>query len=232
MPHNALTFLFCPRIQSSPVIRRSPVVHRHLAWLVPLILVFAWLTAPHVATAQTNDARPESYTRGLHVDGMLGGSTVSYEGSDGVDPGAVFSGRIGYGFTDLFGIFVDVSVGGYSREQEFSRSLYEEDYVAGFFDLGAQFNFRSGKQWVPYAEISLNGFATGDEFENGLSGGGFTIGGGLKYYLTDAWALNGRVQVGGHELDTAEVRGQRFDDVNEEATTTRLAFGLTWYVLR
>lgn len=219
-------------LRTKPNARASHTRSSLVRWGALLLLVLAWITAPSAASAQSSDVRPESYTRGLYVDGMLGGSTVSYDESDGVDPGILFTGRIGYGFTDLFGIFVEFGGGGYSRKQDFSRSLYEEDYVAGFFDLGAQFNIRSGKQWVPYAEISLNGFAAGDEFENGLSGGGFTVGGGVKYYITDAWALNGRVQLAGHELDTAEVRGQRLDDVNEAATTTRFAFGLTWYVLR
>lgn len=232
MTHNALTSLLCPHIHLSPVIHRSPAVHRPSAWVVFLVLILAWFTAPDVATAQTNDARPESYTRGLYVDGMLAGSTVSYDGSDGVDPGAVFSGRVGYGFTDLFGIFAEVGAGAYASEQDLTEVVHPDNYVAGFFDLGVQFNFRSGKVWVPYAEIALNGFATGDEFENNLSGGGLTLGGGLKYYLTDAWAFNGRLMLTGHTIETVDVDGRRFQDVEEDAASTRFAFGLTWYVLR
>lgn len=197
-----------------------------------LLLVLAWTMAPSTASAQSDDTRPDSYTRGLYVDGMLAGSSVSYDGSDGVDPGAVFSGRIGYGFTDLFGIFVEVGVGAYASTQDLSELVHPQDYIAGFFDLGAQFNFRSGKEWVPYADIALNGFATGDEFENSLSGGGFTIGGGVKYYITDAWALNGRLLLTGHSIDSVDLEGRRFADVDGEATSTRFAFGLTWYVLR
>lgn len=232
MTHNARSSLTSRLTIPEPVVRHSRVIRRCSAWVVLLIFVFGWSVTPDAATAQTDDARPDSYTRGLYVDGMLAGSTVSYDGSDGVDPGAVFSGRIGYGFTDLFGIFLELGAGAYASEQDLTDVVHPNNYAAGFFDLGVQFNFRSGKAWVPYADLALNGFATGDEFENNLSGGGLTLGGGLKYYITDAWAFNGRLLLTGHNIETIDVGGREFRDVEGDATSTRFAFGLTWYVLR
>lgn len=213
-------------------VRRSKMPVRSVTGALLLMLCLVGGLAPSAARAQSNDTRPDSYTRGLYIDGMLGGSSISYDASDGVDPGVLASGRIGYGFTDLFGIFLEFGGGAYAADQDLTRAIHPQDYVAGFFDLGAQFNFRSGKEWVPYAEISLNGIATADEFENSLSGGGLTLGGGVKYYITDAWALNGRIQVTGHSIESADLEGVRFENVDEDATSTRFAFGLTWYVLR
>jgi hypothetical protein len=224
--------LFSLQHPVNPLVLQSPSPSNIIRCAAFLVLVFVWALTPTSAAAQYDDPRPESYTNGLYVNGMTGLSTISYDGSDGVDPGLLFSGRIGYGFTDLFGLFIEFGLGGYGSTQDVSETIHPEDYGAGFFDLGAQFNFRSGKVWVPYAEVALNGFATADDSENGLSGGGFTIGGGLKYYVTDAWALNGRVQLGGHALDTVEIGGEQTNDVDLEASTTRFSFGLTWYVLR
>ena len=88
--------------------------------------------APSAASAQSGDERPESYTKGLYVDGVGGRSGISYDGSDGTDSGVFFARRIGDDFTDVFGMFVEFGAGGYGREQDFSglstRTIMPPDF--------------------------------------------------------------------------------------------------------
>lgn len=201
------------------------------ALVLVVLLSLACLTPPS-AYAQSDDARPQSYTKGLYVQGMLSGGALAFDDFDGTDPGFTFSGRLGYGITNTFGLFAEFDAGVFNAESEFTEVVHAPEYVVGAFNVGGQFNFRSGKQWVPYGELALTGLITGDELSNTFSAGGLTVGGGVKYYLTDSWALDGRLHLSPIEISSLDYAGQELEGLDVNAVSTRFSVGLTWFVTR
>lgn len=200
--------------------------------LVLVVLVSLVGLTPPSAYAQSDDTRPQSYTKGLYVQGMLSGGTLAFDDFDGTDPGFSFSGRLGYGITNTFGLFAEFDAGAFNAESEFTEVVHTPEYVVGAFNVGGQVNFRSGKKWVPYGELALTGLVTGDELSNTFSAAGLTVGGGVKYYLTDSWALDGRLHLSPVEISSLDYDGQDLEGVDVNAISTRLSIGVTWFVTR
>lgn len=197
-------------------------------------LILLLLLLPGLTFAQPDDARAESTTEGFYVQGMLSGGTMSFSDFDDVDAGATFSGRLGYGFTRSIGVFAGFEFGEFANNSGFTEEVhaFNSGYVLGSFDLGAQYNFRAGEQWVPYAELAYTRLITGDELSNTFSANGVTLGGGLKYHLTDTWALNGRVQVSPINVFSLDYNGQELDNQEWGGVSTRVSVGLTWFPFR
>ena len=199
---------------------------------VPLVVLFFLL--PATTLAQVTEDQPASTTKGVYFEGLVSGGTMSFGDFDGVDAGATFSGRLGYGITNSIGLFAGFQAGRFASNSDFTGTVHSPDdaYVLGSFDLGAQYNVRSGREWVPYAELSYTRLITGDGFSNTFSANGLTLGAGMRYYVTETWALNGRVQASPVNVYSLDYNGQELDNQEWSGLSTRLSVGLTWFPFR
>jgi len=82
--------------------------------------------------------------------------------------------KAGYGFSRLFTLYLGIE-GAEMNAGDFSGDENEE-FGLGFAELGAQFNFRTGK---PAAV-----FDPDEDSDITFTGGGITLGGGLKYFVS------------------------------------------------
>lgn len=175
------------------------------------------------------EAPVRSNTSKLFVQAHLNGTGLSVEGED-AENGGGFGLKLGYGFSPLFTLYagfdaasMDAAGGG--------------SYSYGFFDLGGQFNFRSGAHaLVPYLDLALSGQAAvfdadGEDFT--FSGAGVTLGGGLKYFVSPVLALDGSLTTTLGRFTTVEYDGVSVEDEEGLGTTgARFGLGLSWYPQR
>lgn len=142
--------------------------------------------------------------------------------------------KFGYAFNQLFTIYVGID--GAKMDREVAPELqseYGSSTAVGHFDLGSQLNFRAGHALVPYLDASLSGVAESLTFErrrHRYSGFGVTIGGGVKYFLSRKFAVDGGISI-------ALARFRQVQSVeqtrasNAGVATSRLNLGITWYPL-
>ena len=182
-------------------------------------------TVPPASIAAAPAAR--SHTGKLFLQAHLNGTGLSVEESD-AESGNGFGLKVGYGFSPLFTLYagfdaasMDATGGG--------------EYAYGLFDLGGQFNFRSGAHaLVPYLDVALSGQAAildvaGDDLT--FSGAGISFGGGLKYFVSPALALDGSLTVTRGSFREAEYLGER-ETVDATANGARFGLGISWYPVR
>ena len=208
---------------------------------VPTLLLLGALAAP-AALGQARYDAVRSNTQGFFVEGGLGGTSVSISDGDRdreTDGGGALGVRLGYGFNRRLALYA--AVGGAAIKpddntfEEFSGS---DTYGLGNVDLGLEVNFGNpARRLVPYLNVALSGVAAtfdlpGTRDELTFSGGGLTLGGGLKYHFAPGLALNGSLQGYGGTFNRLELGGEKFDDADfndEDYRGARLGVGLTWY---
>lgn len=139
--------------------------------------------------------------------------------------------KAGYGFSRLFTLYLGIE-GAEMNAGDFSGDENEE-FGLGFAELGAQFNFRTGKPAaIPYAEIALTGqaavFDPDEDSDITFAGGGITLGGGLKYFISKTFALDLGLLFTFGNFSEVE-RGDETIDIDQNTTSTRLNFGLSWF---
>ena len=138
---------------------------------------------------------------------------------------------MGYGFGSIFTLYTgyDLSLVG--------TDLLDGTVIAGTFDLGARLHLPVGRpEFVPYVEAALSGFVLLDEDENGsdgFGGGGYTLGGGALYFLSERVALRGGVDATFGSYNTVFVDGQSSDlGTGFDATNVRVQLGMAFYPFR
>lgn len=184
-------------------------------------------TAPKAKTADVPAVR--SNTEKLFLQAHLNGTGLSVDGSD-AESGSGFGIKIGYGFSPLFTLYAGLD--GASMD-----GVGGTDYGYGLFDIGGQFNFRSGANaLVPYLDVALTGQAAvfdeaGEEVT--FSGAGFTFGGGLKYFLSPVIALDASLTATVGSFTTVEYDGVSVSDEDGlDSSGSRFSLGVSWYPVR
>ena len=214
--------------------------------LLVCALAFALGSAAR-ATAQLYEPPPPT-TKGLLLDAHLNGVRYGIEtgfistapdGSvtddasvDYTASGAGFGLGVGYGFGDVFTLYAgyDLSLVG--------TDLLEGVAVAATIDLGARFHLPTATpQMVPYVQASLSGFVLLDEDRgdgsSGFGGGGYTLGGGALYFLSERVALRGGVDATFGAYSTLFIDGEASDLGTEfDAATVRVQLGFAFYPFR
>lgn len=142
-------------------------------------------------------------TTGLFTRGYISGNGLSGDG--GSISGRGIGVKLGYGFnpstTAYFGLSAaNMEVGSLS-----------------YFDMGMQYNFIRASALVPYIDVALSGI--GDDA--GTSGVGITAGGGVKYFVSPVFAVDG-----GMLLNFSSIEG------GESVTGARLNLGVAWFPFR
>lgn len=177
-----------------------------------------------------------SHTQKLFLQAHLNGTGLSVDGND-AENGSGFGLKVGYGFSPLFTLYAGLDAAS-------MNGAGGVDYGYGLFDIGGQFNFRSGANaLVPYLDVALTGQAavfedSGTVFgepgaEITFSGAGLTFGGGLKYFVSPVLALDGSLTATVGSFTTVEYDGVSVsDDEGIDANGARFSFGISWYPVR
>lgn len=178
-------------------------------------------------------AQRRSNTTGLFLNAHLSGNSASYDFdnfdafADESDSGGGLGVQIGYGFSPLVTLYLGINGAAMDSDD------VEDAYTLAHVDLGGQFNFQSGRSAaVPYATVALSARQVNFETDFGdvnFNGGGLTLGGGLKYFLSPKVALD--VGLTGTFGTFTEIDfGDAAFDINEiDATSVRLALGLSFF---
>lgn len=168
-----------------------------------------------------------SNTNGLFLQAHLNGTGLSVDSED-AEGGNGFGLKAGYGFSPLFTLYAGFDAANMD-------AIGGGDYAYGFFDLGAQFNFRSGAHaLVPYIDVALSGQAAildvaGDDLT--FSGAGLSFGGGVKYFVSPVLALDGALTVTRGSFNEAEYLGDR-ETLDVTTNSARIGLGISWYPFR
>lgn len=205
-----------------------------VATLVAGCIAVGGLQPTHAQSTSTPaDPEPESFTERLfvHLHGSVQGHDIA---SDDVDSGGGFGLKLGYGFTPTYTLYVGLDVAGMAADNPQTAATFGDNYALVYFDVGSQFNFRSGEKAVPYLDVALTGVASGTE-QGGtdvtLSGSGLSVGGGVKYFLSPAFALDGALHLSTGGYRQSDVNGDT-RDIDASYFGTRLQAGLSWYPFR
>lgn len=197
--------------------------------LLLLPLVAGSLLVSSAAGAQ--DAAP-SKTTGFLLGAHLNASSLNIspdEGEDETYSGGGLGFTIGYGFSNLLTLYLNVD--GAALEDD------GDEFTLGQADLGARFSFGGGaRRLVPYLDVALSGISAQDEIETGegdvdieLRGGAFTFGGGLEYFFSPRFALDAGLKISVGSFTEAEIDGETIDDLDDNtATTARINIGVSF----
>lgn len=180
--------------------------------------------------AQENESRTEK----LFLNVTLGAQGLYFDGAGMKenDPGGSISLRAGWGFTELFTLYLSLNG---AQMNGGGNPFVGDDYEWGALELGGRFNFRSGKKLVPFADAALRAVAVvREDIDLEYLGGGITLGGGASYYLTPAVALEVGLRLGWggfNEVEQGTVM-LALDPDDFGYAESRLSFGLVFYPFR
>lgn len=185
----------------------------------------------------TDDVQAQrSNTRGLFLNAHLNATTIGYDQDDfDTQTGGGLGVQFGYGVSNLVALFLGVDGSVMSNED------VEDAFTLAHVDVGAQFNFGKPRSAArPYGVIALTfrqaTFDLGEgnrAFEVDFSGGGLTLGGGLKYFFSRAVALDVGLNLTFGEFTDVEVGGVTVQDALDlNATSGRFVVGLSWFPSR
>lgn len=214
----------------------TKLMHNAFALLIAVLLLLGGSSTAQAQQndAETMDAEAVSYTEKWYFHAHLGAHSQNVANRDDVDGGGGFGLRVGYGVSPLTTLYLGLDFAGMSTENAVTRGTFGDDYGLGTFELGAQFNFRRDKKLVPYFDAALIG--VGSVVDEGgrevsLTGGGFGLGGGVKYFVSPEFALDGGLYLSAGGYTEQEVNGET-QDIDASFSNGRLIVGVSWYPFR
>jgi opacity protein-like surface antigen len=191
------------------------------------------LAAPAAAQTAVQSAAPASSSKGFFLGGHLNGSSVTADDlSDDARSGGGAGLQLGWGFTPRLALFTELTVASLDDEEGGTVGF-------GHFDIGVRYAFTGPtRRFVPSIEAAITGRALaqddsdlgdGQTGDVSLTGAGFTIGGGVQYYVRPTLALGAAIKWTGGKFTTAEVDDVEIEDLDIDATSARFNIGITWY---
>lgn len=187
-----------------------------------------------IGTADRASAQ-RSHTEGLFLNLHLNGAGIGYADDEfGSQSGGGLGGQIGYGVSRLVTIYLGVDFSAMSSEN------VENIFGLAHADLGVHLNFGDARSAArPYVNLAFNGRAAAFDLDDSagseveLSGGGATLGGGLKYFLSRAVALDvGAAFTFGTFTDVTVGSVSASNAIDIDATSGRFMVGLSFYPTR
>jgi hypothetical protein len=180
--------------------------------------------------AQTH--QPDPSTRGFSFGGHIAvvGANPDQFDLNGQSTNPVRVTTAGGGLTVAYGVneWLTVALNGDGRESEDDRHL-------SFADLGAQFFLPGWNRLLPHFDVALTGGRVEFEAAGGAidtRGAGLSVGGGVLYFLSRSFALDGTLLRTAGDLDPS-ADGERVKDVGAiDVSGTRFLIGVRWYPWR
>lgn len=196
--------------------------------------VFVAAAAAFVAVGPVHAQR--STTRGFNVGAHVTGAGLEVEDGDERDDGAGGGFHVGYGVNRTVTLLLQVDGAGFMLRE----GAIEGEWTMAHVDLGARFNFASPRRrWIPYLQAALTGrgVSVKDPIVNGerqdsdvtFSGGGFSGGAGLLFYLEETLALEVQGMATGGEFSEVEVNDVTVSGLEIDATSSRFTLGVSWW---
>jgi opacity protein-like surface antigen len=188
-----------------------------------------------LTVATSAEAQESSRTEKLMLSFGLGGASIdSDELESERETGGGFSAQLGWGFTRRFTLLADASGAVLGGD--------DEEFVLVHFDLLGRFHLGSTRgKWIPYLEGGLSarvaavddliiddGSGNPQQVDLEISGGGLTLGGGILYHLSPAWALGASLRITSGEFSTVKFNNVSIEGFEVDATSTRFNIGVTW----
>ena len=211
--------------------------HR-FAQRIALVALCFWgmspIAVPVLAQKDAGSTYIASNTEKLFLQFSLDGQQLifSEDRRDANDTGGGISARAGWGFSQLFTLYLGLNG---ARMEGRGNPFVEDDYDWGAVEIGGRFNFRSGKQLVPFADVALRGVAAvREDIDLEFLGGGITLGGGVAYFVSPAIALEAGFRFGGGGFNEVRVGALSLDIDPDDFGygETRFSFGIVAYPLR
>lgn len=180
-------------------------------------------------------AAQESTTRGFNVGLHLSGQSLTPEDGDRSNAGGAGI-VVGYGFNRTVELFLQID----GSQFDVQNAAVEGDWTMGHADLGVRFHFANSlRTWVPYLEAAIGGravnvtdgvintVAQSDDIT--LSGGSFTLGGGILFYFNETFAADLQLALSGGRFTDVKVGNVTFTGGELDATSTRFNIGVSWW---
>lgn len=222
-----------------------------------LLLVALLFATPLLAQAQSGkrgyygERRYSRYqpsnTEGFFLHGHLTAAGLEIEDFES-DGGGGFGLKVGYGLNPIVTLYVgfdaavieDLEFPGLDLGRRFDNALFINDEVGYFsLDLGTQLHFGGGRRkFVPYLDLALSysGIAyelddrVFDEEDITISGGGLSVGAGIKYFVSPTLALDFSISGTGSEYEDVTIDGEEIHlPLELDASAGRVGFGISWY---
>jgi hypothetical protein len=205
--------------------------------ILGLLAFSAAATTLQAQTAPLPSIVLRSSTSKVFFSSALNGSLIDVEERDGTDSGAGLMFGVGYGFTSNFAMFVEAT-GANLRSDAPDDGLFH-------FDFGARYHFANPtSELIPFLDAALTGRVVSQDdapfCEIGgcqvgaldMSGVGFTFGGGVMYFATPTFALNGALKATVGEFTDVSFDNVTVSGFELDATTWRLNLGVVWFPRR
>jgi opacity protein-like surface antigen len=192
------------------------------------------VTTAVVAAPLSAQRAPASSTRGFFAGIHLNGSSVKFDGDgdEETESGPGLGFQLGYGFTRKVALYFDGT--GAALEGDGGN-----DVGLAHGEIGVRYAFTGPtRRFVPFLEAGIAGMAlveddaeleTGSTGDVSLSGAGFTLGGGVQYYVSPKFALGAGLKFTSGEFTTFKVDNLSVGGFDTDATTTRINLGFVWY---
>ena len=176
-----------------------------------------------------------STTRGLHLGFHLEGASLKVEDGDPAGGGGA-GFRVGYGFNRIFTLYLEAD--GVAAEAG-NPEVFAGDWTLGHAEIGARFHFANSlRAWVPYLEVAVGSRAakvTNVEAGNqawedvNITGGAFSLGGGLYAYLTETVALEVGLKFSSGQFTKIDLGPLSLENLDIDAQSTRFQVGIVWW---
>jgi hypothetical protein len=188
----------------------------------------AALLVPSAVVAQ------RSTTRGFTLGAHLQAASLTVEDGD-PDSGGGLGIRAGYGFNRMFTGYLEVDGIAFDVENPELNGTWSMAHV----DLGMRFNFANSlRRWVPFLEAAVGGRAVTVDDANvnnasagnvSFSGGAFSLGGGVGFFLSQKVALETVLKWSAGEFSQIDVGNLSVTGLDLEASSFRFKVGIAWW---
>ena len=186
-------------------------------------------------------ALAQSNSSGVMLSAYVNTTSLAVEDSDTSESGMGFGVRLGWGVTKKITLFVGLDTASIETEDP---TINNGQYGLMEVDLGAIYNFRTGKSFLPYVEAGLSnrrltslvtipdgsgGFTEGRVSTHGMA---FLYGGGFNYFVARPVALNVGFTIAVGHFGDYHVDDTRVHNSDFTAASARMRLGMTWYPMK
>jgi len=200
------------------------------------LLIAAALSTALVLGSSASAAGQSSTTRGFSLGLQAQGASLTVQNGD-ADTGGGGGIRFGYGVNRTITLFL--AADGASVDAVNAPNI-AGSWDMAHVDLGARFYFANAlRRWIPYLEAALGARAVSvkDAIVNqqqqsadvSFSGGAFTLGGGIAFYVNQGFSLDAELKVSSGEFTNITAGAVTVGGLDIDATSSRFGLGFTWW---